>query len=548
MSNNSYVVITPATGSDFMKDYVALPKNYGQPDYFNREDIQEIRRTVFQNLDDLNHKIQFVEEVRNRKVLIKPNLVSVYYKMGFKDDEYPESTDPRVLDAVVEYVKQFTDDITIIESSGRGMPTRTSFKVSGIDRLAKYRGVGLIPLEEEPVERYLLPKAEIMKEMLVPKILTEVINGDAYYISVPKMKTNLYTGVTLGFKNAMGSIPYNLRQRNHNYHIDKKLVDILYCYKPNLVIIDGIIGGEGNTPAPVDPVQTHVIISGNNSVETDRVATRMMGIDPEAVPLITEATKRGFGDETVTILGEQKVTPFRQADQTLLSDYFLSQFPNVKYFVGHSLSHAPKLDSPNGVTRDMVKEIEKACVGGCLAALRQGFDMFYYEGLNNNFEMAVFLGAGSEINGQKYYFNRDGEAFTKEDLKKLNMKKLAFGSCTKNLSDIADLYIEGCMPIPTASLVAIHKLAKQPNKLYSLQNKQLFALGSAALKMRGNRIRSVKNGVWIDCVPSYFTDDIHEVPELTEEDKQKDYILWPLPELVGKDKAELLSDVKKHSF
>ena len=61
-----------------------------------------------------------------------------------------------------------------------------------------------------------------------------------------KLKTNIYTGVTLGFKNAMGAIPYALRERNHNYYINKKLADLLYLFKPDLVIIDGIIGGEGN--------------------------------------------------------------------------------------------------------------------------------------------------------------------------------------------------------------------------------------------------------------------------------------------------------------
>ena len=48
----------------------------------------------------------------------------------------------------------------------------------------------------------------------VPSASCEVAGGESFYISVPKMKTNLYTEVTLGFKNAMGTIPYNLRQRN----------------------------------------------------------------------------------------------------------------------------------------------------------------------------------------------------------------------------------------------------------------------------------------------------------------------------------------------
>ncbi len=174
------------------------------------------------------------------------------------------------------------------------MPTVGSFVVAGYDRIAEKHNTGLVALEDQPLDRYMLPKAEVMKEILIPRIFSEVVSGDAFYISVPKMKTNLYTGVTLGGKNAMGIIPYNLRQRNHSYKINKKLVDMLYLFKPDLVVIDGIIGGEGNTPAPVDPVDVRVIVSGNNSTETDAVATKIMGIDPEEIELITHARKVGL--------------------------------------------------------------------------------------------------------------------------------------------------------------------------------------------------------------------------------------------------------------
>ena len=49
------------------------------------------------------------------------------------------------------------------------MPTRTSFRVSGVDRIAKFRKTGLTALETCPVKRYLLPKARVMKEVLIPE-------------------------------------------------------------------------------------------------------------------------------------------------------------------------------------------------------------------------------------------------------------------------------------------------------------------------------------------------------------------------------------------
>jgi len=33
-----------------------------------------------------------------------------------------------------------------------------------------------------------------------------------------------------------------------------RLVDMLHLFQPDLTIIDGLVGGEGNCPAPVDPV------------------------------------------------------------------------------------------------------------------------------------------------------------------------------------------------------------------------------------------------------------------------------------------------------
>ena len=223
-----YIVVTNAPAMDYTRDYVALPPNYGTREYYERPDIKMIYKLVYENLDNLNKKNGFVKKLSAyEKIVIKPNLVSVYHDSGMEKPDYPESTDPRVFEAIVSYLKQYHDRIVIVESSGKPMPTRTGFKVAGYDRIAKKYHTGLIALETCSVVRYLLPKAEVMKEVYIPEIFQEVVEKKAFYISVPKLKTNLYTQVTLGFKNAMGAIPYSLRERNHNYMINKKLADLL---------------------------------------------------------------------------------------------------------------------------------------------------------------------------------------------------------------------------------------------------------------------------------------------------------------------------------
>lgn len=527
-----HVVITNAADIDFRTDYVALPKNYGTDAYFARKDVKEIYRTVYRNLDLLNEKTGFTKKFAScERLYVKPNLVSVYHKSGMKDSDYPESTDPRVFDAVIAYLKQFQKNIVITESSGKPMPTRTSFKVAGYDRIARYHKTGLVALETCPVVRYLLPKAEVMREVYIPEIYQDIIEGKACYVSVPKLKTNIYTGVTLGFKNAMGTIPYALRERNHNYYINKKLADLLYLFQPDLIIIDGIIGGEGNTPAPVDPVDSHVIISGTDPVGTDEVATRIMGIDPATVPLMTEARRRGFGSPDLEISGDTPpVFSFRRANPSLMDDEFHRQFPNVLALAGHCLPHAPKVSSLSEVTPEIARQLELACDGGCLNALRSGFEYVIYAPQKNMpLPLTVIIGGGIMIDGNRYWFDRDGNAYDKNRIRSLNRPVLTLGNCGSVLNDIASYKTPGCCS-PSACMLAATGAMKIPFPLLSLKNESFFHFGLSAVSMVASRAWSCLRGRWIDC-PSEHKDQIYPVPEVPAESQKLDYIPWPLPRM-----------------
>ena len=539
---NSHVVITEAPQINYRIDYVALPKNYGSAEYYKRDDVKAIIETVYKNLNDLNERTGFADDlVKYKQILIKPNLVSVYHSAGLADTDYPESTDPRVFDAVVSYVHQYTTRISIIESSGKPMPTSTSFKVSGIDRIAKRYGAALYALETLPVVRYLLPKAEVMKEVYIPDILQDVVKGEAYYISVPKLKTNLYTGVTLGFKNAMGTIPYFLRERNHTYRINKKLADLLYLFQPNLVVIDGIIGGEGNTPAPVDPVDVGVIISGNHAVEVDRVATRVMGIYPDEIMLMKEAFDRGFKDPGVTVTGKIKVVPFRRAISSLMDENFVNRYPNVLALAGHILPHAPKIPDVNAVTPEIARQLEMACDGGCLAALRSGFDYIHYSPKPKyDFPLIVIIGEGVLFEGKRYWFDREGTPYSDDEIRSLSQPKLTLGNCAQGMNDCAKFKAPGCCD-PSKCMLAATAAGGVTFPLLTMQNK---ALSHFVLSLLGTVLKRsfwIMRGRWVDCYREHI-DKIYEIPELSDEDKVKDFIEWPLPKMTIAIKVKCIKD------
>lgn len=526
----SVVVISHARDLDYTRDYVSLPAEYGTPAYENRADVRAIRDVTWENLTQLDAQIHFSEKIRGGKVLLKPNLVTVFHDLGMQRRDFPETTDPRVIDAVVLFLQQFTHDIIIVESSGRGMPTWGAFRVCGLDRLARVRKVALAALEEQPVDRYLLPRARVMREAVIPRTFSQVVRGEAFYISMPKMKTNLYTGVTLGFKNAMGVLTYNLRQRNHNYAIDQKLVDLLHLLRADLTIIDGIVGGEGNCPAPVEPVQSRVIVSGNHSVETDRAAARLMGFDPGQIPLLRIADENGFGDPAVEILGEQKVIPFRPADPSLLGDWMQRNYPNVKVLVGHSKNHAPVPDANGLLGVEQLCQMEGVCRGGCLATTRYGFDMLYYEGKRRDFSLTLILGAGAEYHGQPLYYDAGGRAYTVAEIDALDGKKVAIGACARHLKGVVNAHIDGCMPFPNSPHMILHQMSGTTCAVMSFRNKFLLPALFATLRMCERRKALIRGGQRID-VPLGSEDRRYEPREFTAAEQGMDWIAEPFAPL-----------------
>lgn len=535
----SCVVITDAEPMNYLNDYVALPSDYGSGAYYGRRDIAAIMKAVHDSLESLDRETGFTEKLKGKKALIKPNLVGTYIKIGFRDREYPESTDPRVLDAVVDYIKRHAASVTIVESSGRGFPTRAAFKITGIDRIAKRHGAELLALEEQPVDRYILPKAKVMKEIIVPRIFSEVARGEAFYISLPKMKTNLYTGVTLGFKNAMGTIPYNLRQRNHNYNIEEKLVDMLCLFKPDLTVIDGIVGAEGNCPGPVFPVKSNVIISGTNSVEVDRIATAMMGIDPSSIKLMRCADARGFGDRKVKVIGKQRTIPFKQANPSLMDDDFRSRFPLVTVLVGHRMKHAPVPGKKKKANAAFAREMELACRGGCLATVKFGFEMVYHEGVAMKNPLTVIIGEGALVDGTAVYYDGDGKPYTPEDIAGLPGAILAVGSCAGAVADIADAHCDGCMPFPNTPHILIHKLTGSRCRIMGPANRQLFTIAGGLLAMTMARKKLIRSGHRLDCeLP--LQDALADTPDLDAADREKDFVPWPFPPLSAEDRKRLI--------
>ncbi len=531
------VVVERLTKGEYLEGCAALPRDYGSDSWEGRPEVVAIRAAVFGALDRLDAEAGIGARFVGKRVLVKPNLVMVYDRLGTEAPVSPESTDPRVLDALILWLSSRAGSVDIVEGSGRGSPTRVAFLTAGIDRLACKRGCGLIALEETPVDRYLLPKARVQREILVPRVFSDVIRGDAAYVSVPKLKTNLYTGVTLGFKNAMGVIPYNLRQRHHHYAIDRKLVEMLYLFKPDLVLIDGVVGGEGECPAPVDPVDSRLIIVGDHAVETDRVATTMMGFDPSTVRLMTIADELGFGDaKGAKVIGDPTPVHFRPADASLLSERVRKDFPNLKVLVG--IDRDPPAGEGSLSGPDYARALEKACWGGCAATTRFGLALIAAEGIHSKAPGVLVVGPGLPSMaggpGDRHWYDSDGKSWDEASMLALPGKKMVVGSCGKGLQEKVDVFVEGCMPFANAPHMAIHKITGTACRVLSAKNRHLGEILTSTLAQRAARRRLIKAGERLD-VPFATSPEPTAGGEPGEGSKEANWLAWPLP---ATDRAE----------
>ena len=64
---------------------------------------------------------------------------------------------------------------------------------------------------------------------------------------------------------------------------------------PDLAVIDGFVGIEGNGPAWGSPIASHVALASLDAVAADITATRVMGFDPEDRQLSNAMAEAGHG-------------------------------------------------------------------------------------------------------------------------------------------------------------------------------------------------------------------------------------------------------------
>ncbi|MEK6820684.1 MAG: DUF362 domain-containing protein [Nanoarchaeota archaeon] len=228
----------------------------------NSYDKREVKKALLSSLKNINFELK-----ENQKVLIKPNVLA---------PEPPEKaidTHPVIIEELCKILKQKKADICIGDSSGTD--TDSALKVSGISRLKKYGKI----LNFEREKKKIFYFSRKFNRVYLPEI---ALKSDLV-INVAKMKTHGLTKVTLCIKNLYGCIPGKLKENYHRLapsprEFSKLLLFLHEKIKPELNIIDGIIGLEGDGPSAGGKlIKSKVLLASKNALAIDVVASEIMG-------------------------------------------------------------------------------------------------------------------------------------------------------------------------------------------------------------------------------------------------------------------------------
>jgi uncharacterized protein (DUF362 family) len=233
-----------------------------------------------------------LEDVRN--VVLKPNLVT-------DKDEYialGANTSVEVLEALLAILSDFGCKVGIGESETgtpvKGRRLRIAWEKMGIDRLAQRYGADLLSFSD-------LPSKDVPFDGIGPSTLRlpEAVLSCDLLIDIPKIKTHKYAGLTCSMKNLFGLVPEPRRIVYHRW-LDSIIAQIAKTLSgKTIIVVDGLVGMEGNGPLYGEAVQLDLLMAGKNLWAVDRTVCDLISIPPERIGYLRIAEDLGLAEDGI---------------------------------------------------------------------------------------------------------------------------------------------------------------------------------------------------------------------------------------------------------
>jgi uncharacterized protein (DUF362 family) len=249
--------------------------------------------------------------LKGKRVVLKPNLVEYHRDKVI-------NTHPHVIAAAIELCRrEGAAEVLVAEGPGHWRNVEHLVAASGLGDVLRHYKVPFIDLNhDEPVKTVNLGRLTRLEHLY----LSQTIATADVVISMPKLKTHHWAVATLSLKNLFGTLPglcYGWPKNELHWRgIDNSIVDIACTRKPDLAIVDGIVGMEGDGPLNGAPKPMRLLVMGCDPVAVDATCCRLMQLKPEMVPYLVLGNRKRLGllaEKQIQQVGEtiaERAQPF----------------------------------------------------------------------------------------------------------------------------------------------------------------------------------------------------------------------------------------------
>lgn len=241
---------------------------------------QELRQKIAEVLAPLGGMAAFVKP--GDRVLLKPNLLT-----GSRPTKECV-TRPEIAYCVAQLVKAAGGKPFLGDSPAFGS-ARGVAKANGyLELMAELD----LPIVEFRGKRY-EAAGEDFHHLRLSK---EAMDADVV-INLPKVKSHMQLTMTLGVKNLFGCVPGKMKAWWHMEagkdadRFGMMLVETARSIAPDLTILDGIIGHEGNGPSAGEPRDLGILAASRDVVALDQAVLAILQVDADTVPTMRAANK-----------------------------------------------------------------------------------------------------------------------------------------------------------------------------------------------------------------------------------------------------------------
>ncbi|MEM9923505.1 MAG: DUF362 domain-containing protein [Cyanobacteria bacterium P01_D01_bin.50] len=249
----------------------------------NSYKVEVLRESLETLLEPLGGITAFVKS--GDRVLLKPNLLT---------GSRPKSectTRPEMVYAVANMVIEAGGKPFLGDSPAFGSPRGVAL-ANGYENILQELNLEIV---EFHAQRYQIVN-EKFNHLLLSK---ETMEADVV-INLPKVKSHAQLVLTLGVKNLFGCVPGKMKAWWHMEagkdakRFGEMLVETANAINPNLTIIDGIIGHEGNGPSGGEPRELGILGASTDVFALDRAIVEILKVPPEQIPTVAASMRLGI--------------------------------------------------------------------------------------------------------------------------------------------------------------------------------------------------------------------------------------------------------------